>query len=216
MTGPLFRGDTHWSETERGLEALRADLVHADGPQISQMRSYRFALLPYDPSHEFRLRRAVHALAADLRAAGWIVGTLDLTALLHARIDALGPDRIERLVAMERRISERDPNRALEHIQSRIAGAIEGPDGLAADVAARIRALVSDHPERAGRTVAFLGRLGGLYPFSRASALLKYLDGHTADVPVIVLYPGSRAGDHGLSFMGRIAPDRDYRPRIYP
>jgi len=33
---------------------------------------------------------------------------------------------------------------------------------------------------------------------------------------VVLLYPGERRGEAGLSFMGELAPDRDYRPRIYP
>jgi hypothetical protein len=46
--------------------------------------------------------------------------------------------------------------------------------------------------------------------------LLKHLDGKTRNVPVVLLYPGERRGDTGLSFMGKINPDSDYRPRIYP
>ena len=51
---------------------------------------------------------------------------------------------------------------------------------------------------------------------ARTSALLKHLDGRTRNVPVVLLYPGERRGDTGLSFMGIINPDSDYRPRIYP
>jgi len=32
----------------------------------------------------------------------------------------------------------------------------------------------------------------------------------------VLLYPGLRTGSTGLSFMGEIDPDHDYRPRIYP
>jgi hypothetical protein len=31
----------------------------------------------------------------------------------------------------------------------------------------------------------------------------------------VLLYPGKVVGETGLSFMGVLAPDRDYRPRIY-
>ena len=61
-----------------------------------------------------------------------------------------------------------------------------------------------------------IGRAGALYPFFRVSALLKHLDGKTRNVPVVLLYPGERKGEPGLSFMGELDPDRDYRPRIYP
>ena len=64
--------------------------------------------------------------------------------------------------------------------------------------------------------VAFIGRAGALYPFFRSSALLRDLDGKTKHVPVVLLYPGTRLGPTGLSFMGVLNPDSDYRPRIYP
>jgi hypothetical protein len=65
------------------------------------------------------------------------------------------------------------------------------------------------------RTVIFLGRAGALYPFFRTSALLKHVAGHTRNVPAVLLYPGRVVGDSGLSFMGVLPADRDYRPRIY-
>jgi hypothetical protein len=34
-------------------------------------------------------------------------------------------------------------------------------------------------------------------------------------VPVVLLYPGKVVGETGLSFMGVLPADRDYRPRIY-
>jgi hypothetical protein len=34
--------------------------------------------------------------------------------------------------------------------------------------------------------------------------------------PVVLLYPGERRGTTGLSFMGMLNSDNDYRPRIYP
>jgi len=46
--------------------------------------------------------------------------------------------------------------------------------------------------------------------------LLRHLDGQTGNVPVVLLYPGSRQGSTALSFMGILNSDSDYRPRIYP
>ena len=61
-----------------------------------------------------------------------------------------------------------------------------------------------------------IGRAGALYPFFRSSALLKHIDGKTRNIPVVLLYPGERKDTTALSFMGELAADRDYRPRIYP
>ena len=64
--------------------------------------------------------------------------------------------------------------------------------------------------------LALVGRAGSLFPFFRSSALLRHIDGKTHNVPVVLLYPGERRGPTGLSFMGVVPPDNDYRPRIYP
>src|SRR5690606_3819702 len=93
---------------------------------------------------------------------------------------------------------------------------IEGPEGIATDCSKVICDYADAHPENIDRTVAIVGRAGALYPFFRSSALLRHIDGRTRNVPVVLLYPGERRGATGLSFMGMIEPDNDYRPRIYP
>ena len=110
----------------------------------------------------------------------------------------------------------RRPARGLGYLKSKLTPLIEGPDGIAADCASRITDYVRAHPERKDRTLAVVGRAGALYPFFRSSALLKHIDGRTQNVPVVLLYPGERRGSTGLSFMGVLNPDNDYRPRIYP
>ena len=72
------------------------------------------------------------------------------------------------------------------------------------------------NPELVDRTLALIGRAGAIYPFFRTSAILRHIDGRTRNVPVVLLYPGERRGPSGLSFMGMLDSDNDYRPRIYP
>jgi hypothetical protein len=212
MSGPLFAR----TRLQEAFDALRADLVHVDGPRISTMRNYRFAIVPYDPRDEFPLRQQVQRLASELVSNGWNVLTISLYDLLVRRIQALGPDAVARLVQLERSLGQASPDRALAYIRQKILDLVEGPDGIAADCIEIIGAHVADHPDRQDRTLVLIGRAGALYPFFRTSALLRHLDGHTHNVPVVLLYPGERHPDNGLSFMGRLTPDRDYRPRIYP
>ncbi|MEX1364081.1 MAG: BREX protein BrxB domain-containing protein [Nannocystaceae bacterium] len=195
--------------------ALAADLVHEDGPRISTMRNYRFCIAVYPPSKEFELRRHVHALTGRLKAHGWVVKSISLQALLLQRLHRYGDDYVQRLIAREKLVARRDPQRGLNLITHKLTAEIEGPDGLAADVAAEIDRFVRQNPDQAERTVVILGRAGALYPFLRSSALLKHIDGRTGNVPVVLLYPGERQGESGLSFMGRGGTDSDYRPRIY-
>ena len=84
------------TQFQEAFAALRNDLIHEDGPRISTMRNYRFALVQYPPDQEFRLRGEVQRLSADLVANGWMVLSLNLQKLLLDRMRAQGGDWIGR------------------------------------------------------------------------------------------------------------------------
>ncbi len=206
----------HPTTLNLALDALRRDLLRADGPQVSTVRNYNFAIFPYDPQDEFPLRVAIQRLTEELRDAGWTTGLIALHSLLLARLRVQGPEFVEAMIEREKRLANvGDPWRGLRSLRERVVTLIEGPDGLAKDVVAEIDRIVSGQPDGLSRTVVFLGRAGSLYPFFRTSALLKHVAGHTRNVPVVLLYPGHVVGETGLSFMGVLPADRDYRPRIY-
>lgn len=210
MTELLF------GDLDEAIKALKRDLISEDGPQISTMRNYRFAILPYLPSEEFKLRQRILTLTEQLRADGWAVLPISLQKLLIERIRSTGPENVDNLISREKRLFERDPERALAHIREKIAPHIEGPNGIAADVSRMIEEFADKNPGMADRSLVVIGRAGALYPFFRSSALLKHIDGKTRNIPVVLLYPGKREDKSGLSFMCELAADRDYRPRIYP
>ncbi len=206
---------------EEAIAALRNDLLSDDGPEISTMRNYRFAILPYDPQQEYRLRQHIHRLTHELKGAGWNVLSIALHKLLLDRLRAMpqenGRDVLTAWIEREKSLTKRgNPDRALQFIKERVSGLIEGPDGIAADVVRLIGELLARNPGTEDRSVVFLGRAGALYPFFRTSALLRHIDGRTGNVPVVMLYPGARHDANRLSFMGELLPDGDYRPRIYP
>ncbi|MGA4981949.1 DUF1788 domain-containing protein [Streptomyces cellulosae] len=212
MTLPLFQQ----TPLQEAFAALRRDLIHEDGPHISTMRNYRFAIMQYEPPDEFKLRGEVQRLTADLVANGWMVISISLQKLLLDRVRAQGLEWVDRVVQMEERMAGIEPERGLNYLKAKLWPLIEGPDGIAADCSRLICEYADRHPDTVDRTVAFIGRAGALYPFIRSSALLRHLDGRTRNVPVVLLYPGERRGPAGLSFMGILNPDSDYRPRIYP
>jgi hypothetical protein len=212
MSGPLYTR----SDLDLAFTALQQDLLHEDGPRISTMRNYRFAIVPYDPKAEFELRAKVQTLTRELTDGGWVVLSLSLQQLMLQRIRDLGDDVVQHLVRMETTTAGRSRDRSLKYLRDKLAPQIEGPDGIAADCSRRILEFVAQHPDKQERTLALIGRAGALYPFLRSSALLRHLDGRTNNVPVVLLYPGRRIGPTGLSFMGQLDPDNDYRPRIYP
>ena len=208
--------ETAGMQVDEALIALERDLLAEGGPRISTMRNYNFAIVPYRPSDELVLRRKVRALADRLRASGFRVLAISLQRLLLERLRSLGPEVLSTTTAREKRLWARDPGRALAHLGEVVGPVIEGPDGIAADVIREISAFVDASPVTSERSVVLIGRAGALYPFFRSSALLKHIDGHTRNLPVVLLYPGERRGRSSLSFMGILEPDGDYRPRIYP
>jgi hypothetical protein len=213
MTGtlPLF------SQVHEAIKALRRDLIDPeDGPRISTMRNYRFAIVQYSPEHEYAMRAEVQRLVSELEARRWFVLTIDLQKLLLTRIRSQPDDWQEKVIAMENRMAERQLDRGLNYLKSKLLPLVEGPEGLAGDCRRLIQDFVQKHPDKADQTLVLIGRAGGLFPFFRSSALLRHLDGQTGNVPVVLLYPGTKQGPTSLSFMGVLSPDSDYRPRIYP
>lgn len=216
---------THTMNLAERFAKLREDLLQEGGPSISTIQNFRFAILRYAVGEEFAMRRHVQELTAHLEGHGWMVLTLDLQAILSERIRAQGPDWADAVIRQEKELvefhSEDDPlplhERAedgLRLLQQRIGALVEGEGGLAASCSELIAAHVDRHPAYSDRTLVLIGRAGVLYPFLRTSSILRQLDGHTRNLPVVLLYPGEREGQ-GLSFMGVLAPDNDYRPRIY-
>jgi hypothetical protein len=215
------------TDLDAAIEALRRDLIAEGGPRISTIRNYNFALLPYPPQDEFKLRGRIHELSSLLRATGWEVKSIALQELLFKRLRAEGDEYLQSIIDTERRLYKKaialsgdpappEPEAAMTHLKGKLAQHIEGERGLAADVEREIERFCAENPDKAERTVVFIGRAGALYPFFRTSALLKHLDGRTRNVPVVLLYPGERKDATSLKFMGVLEPDRDYRPRIYP
>lgn len=207
---------------DQAFAALEGDLLDNDG-RISTTPNYPFAIVPYHPTLEYDLRDRLHDTTRRLREAGWVVLTVDLQHLMFERLEReLGPAGMARIIAKEKRrpLDEGDARR-LGILGSKVSRIIEGPDGLARDVAERIRGFCEANPAKQDRTVVFVGRAGALYPFFRTSALLKHLDAATSQgdapkVPVVLLYPGTRKHGNALSFMDELPADSDYRPRIYP
>lgn len=202
---------------QNAFAALERDLLAEEGPRISTMRNYRFAILPYPPEREFEVRRRARQLSEKLRTKhGWEVLDVDLHAVLMQRLRSrLRAEELDSLVVSEKRLAAKDPLRPLSRLQGPLSRLLEGEQGLAGDVVAEISAFADRYPDRQDTTLIWIRRLGALYPFVRTSSLLRHLDGKTRQIPVVLLYPGEQRGPTALSFMGELEADRDYRPRIY-
>lgn len=74
------------------FRARRQDLIEEEGPRITTMRNYRFAIVKYGPDKEFDLPGEVRRLSADLTASGCRVLSISLQKLLLERIRAQGEE----------------------------------------------------------------------------------------------------------------------------
>jgi hypothetical protein len=209
-----------FSAVQATLSAVERDLLADGGPQISTMRNYRFAIAVYRPSDEYELRAQLRSVLSRLRAHGWAALELSLSGLLVERLRrTLAPEVLEARINQEKRLfakqNQDGPARALAQLGQLFEPIVEEQSGIAQDVIDRVQAFSTETASHGDKRVVFVSHLGGLYPFYRSSALLKRLDGHTNNIPLVLLYPGEKREEGGLSFMGQLAPDRDYRPRIY-
>jgi len=78
-------------------------------PRISTMRNYRFAILPYRPSDEFKMRDRLRRLVGELRASGWGVLSVSLQRLMLARIRSHGDAVVQSIVRREKACTIKTP-----------------------------------------------------------------------------------------------------------
>ena len=190
--------DWKWRLTER----LEPVLSQTDPrPALSAYHDMPFAIFRYEPQAEFELREAVGLLATRLGAVGKRVTRISLAELLdeclaEASVSYQDLAQAERSVGLDRTIS------TVHEILSR---EVRLDDAVAAKV-----------PEDAEATkdIVFLLRAGALYSLYRTSAILDQLQGKLS-VPAVLFYPGTLDGPAGLRFMGILAPEHNYRPKIF-
>jgi len=219
VTQPAYSQDSLFQhrQLQEAFAALRRDLINEGGPSISTMRNYRFAIVQYDPAAEFRLREEVQHLTSDLAANGWQVISVSLQTLFLDRVRAQGPDWVDRVAAMEGRLAGLDPERGLNYLKDKLSPLIDGPDGSRRTVPAFIGEYAGAHPDQHRPDGDPRWARGGalpVHPFVGPAPPPRRPDAETSRSSCSI--PASGRGPTGLSFMGMLSPDNDYRPRIYP
>jgi hypothetical protein len=201
---------------EYRIDTLKKDLLNPAGPCISTNRNYPFAIFQYPPHEEFKMRAKLLELLDALRSKAWIILNVDLfSTLIEYLSKQENGELIEALIQEEKlqyKASRENHSMPLNVLQNSLDIFLKNPEEYPKVVFDKIMEK-TEHSD-VTKTVIFLSRIGGLYPFYRTSSLLRYLD-KGIRVPTIVLYPGEKTEQHYLSFMGEMDADRDYRPRIY-
>lgn len=191
------------------IAPLESDLK-ADPPRISVYHDLPFAIMRYNPTDEWELRREIKLLATRLEAVGKTVHMIPMSELLWTALEKVNQkdddEGFEAVVTLEK---DRGYVEAQQQVTTYLSSKVWVPLwDLLADRLAPI------NPEN---SVVFLTRVAAMSPgIFHMSMLLDKMHGKTK-VPTILFYPGSIEGTTGLRFME--LKDRDalgnYRVKIY-
>jgi hypothetical protein len=191
------------------IAPLESDLK-AVPPRISVYHDLPFAIMRYDPTDEWELRREIKLLATRLEAVGKEVHIILMSDLLWSALEKVhqkdDDEGLEALIELEK---GRGYVEAQQQVTTYLSSKVWIPlwDLLA-------ERLASISPEN---SVVFLTRAAAMAPgIFHMSMLLDKMHGKTK-VATVLFYPGSIDGTTGLRFMD--LKDRDalgnYRVKIY-
>jgi len=191
------------SSLRERIEFLENDLT-ATPPRISVYHDLPFAILRYEPTDEWQLRREARLLATRLQETGKKVHLISMAELLWKSID--NSEGLDAVVHLER---DRGYLAAQEQVTTYLSDRDWRP--LATVLAERL----AQYDERT--SIVFLVRVASMAPgLYHVSKLLDEMHGKTR-VTTILFYPGSIEGTTGLRFMD--LKDREalgnYRVKIY-
>jgi hypothetical protein len=197
------------SSLKDSIAPLESDLK-AVPPRISVYHDLPFAIMRYNPTDEWELRREIKLLATRLEAVGKAVHMIPMSELLWTALEQVNQkdddEGFDAVVALEK---DRGYVEAQQQVTTYLSSKVWVPLwDLLAD------RLASINPEC---SVVFLNRVAAMSPgIFHMSMLLDKMHGKT-NVPTILFYPGSIEGTTGLRFME--LKDRDalgnYRVKIY-
>ncbi|HZM26782.1 MAG TPA: BREX protein BrxB domain-containing protein [Gemmatimonadales bacterium] len=158
------------------------------------------ALFVYDPEEEFRLRTQVAMLETRLSQKGKRIRRISLAECLDEAMRSQRP--LDQWFDAER-------STGVEVVVETVHAVLWEYSPLVDHVAARM----PEDPDPT-RDVVLILRAGALFPMYRTSALLEQLKGHV-HVPTVLFYPGRLDGGSGLSFMGVLDPEHNYRLKVF-
>jgi hypothetical protein len=198
------------------MSSLKDNIAHLESdlkavpPRISVYHDLPSAIMRYDPTDEWELRREIKLLATRLEAAGKEVHFIPMSDLLWAALEQVhqkdDEEGLEAIIDLEK---DRGYEEAQRQVTTYLSSKVWVPlwDLLATR-------LTSFNPEN---SVVFLTRVAVMSPgIFNMSMLLDKMLGKT-EVTTILFYPGSIEGTTALRFMD--LKDRDalgnYRVKIY-
>lgn len=187
-------------------ERLKLDLepVLASADPRTKLSAYHdmpYAIFRYPPEVEFELRSELDLLTTRLKNTGKRVTRISLAECLFEAIAAEG--------YTEQDMLENEPVTGVQTMVDTVHNILGSSQPLVELVAKRL-----PQDQNTSKDVVLLNRTGALFPVYRSHALLEQMKGRL-HVPAVLFYPGELDGPTGLSFMGALDSDPNYRPRIF-
>ncbi len=197
------------SSLKDSIAFLESDLK-AVPPRFNVYHDLPFAIMRYDPTDEWELRREIKLLATRLESIGKEIHVIPMSELLWSTLEQVhqkdDDEGLEAIIALE---NDRGYVEAQQQVTTYLSSKIWLPlwDLLA-------QRLATINPDN---SVVFLTRVAAMSPgIFHMSMLLDKMHSKTK-VTTILFYPGSIEGTTGLRFMD--LKDRDtlgtYRVKIY-
>jgi hypothetical protein len=168
--------------------------------RISAYHDMPYALFRYEPEEEFELRRQVSLLETRLTQKGKRVKRISLAECLDKAMTAQRP-----LIEWFDTEREQGTETIVETVHSVLSEYTPLVDLVAEQM--------PDDPDPLS-DIVFIMRTGALFPVYRTFSLLEQLK-ERVTVPTVLFYPGDLDGAAGLRFMGVLAAEHNYRPKIF-
>ena len=168
--------------------------------RISAYHDMPYALFHYEPDEEFDLRKQVTLIETRLTQKGKRVKRISLAECLDEAMRSQRP--LDEWFSAER---EQGTDTLVETVHSVLSEYAPLVDLVAARM--------PDEPNPL-HDIVFIVRTGALFPVYRTFSLLEQLKGRVT-VPTVLFYPGDLDGAAGLRFMGVLAAEHNYRPKIF-
>ena len=198
------------------MSSLKDSIAHLESDlkavpsRINVYHDLPFAIMRYDPTDEWELRREIKLLATRLEAVGKEVHDIPMSELLWSALEQVhqkdDDEGLEAIIALEK---DRGYVEAQQQVTTYLSSNVWLPlwDLLT-------QRLASINPDN---SVVFLTRVAAMSPgIFHMSMLLDKMHGKTK-VATILFYPGSIEGTTGLRFMDLKERDAlgNYRVKIY-
>jgi hypothetical protein len=169
----------------------------AEPASLAAARTDPFYYFVYPPEDALEVKRRIPVWSARLRHADLQVERVSFSDLIWELIDASG--RWDAWLEAEADADQVQVNEAIRNVLRTGNALVE-----------RVASVVG---QERPRTVVFLTETEMLHPYFRVRTLESALHDRIK-IPTVVFYPGRRAGQFGLNFLGFYPEDGNYRATI--